>query len=132
MHAGHDDDVAGSNRFRLGIALAITACVLAAEVVGAWLTGRLALLVEVSRRLRASRRVDEGIQPGRERGVGGRVAVDGQGSAGVGRDVPLAGGGRSSRERLGGDRLGGQRGLEGYESGVLIAGDRVLTLTGRI
>ena len=78
MDAGHDDDVAGSNRFRLGIAIAITACVLAAEVVGAWPTGSLALLVEVSRRLRASRRVDEGIQPGRERGLGGRVAVDGQ------------------------------------------------------
>jgi len=51
MDAGHDHRVAGSNRFRLGIALAITACVLAAEVVGAWLTGSLALLVDAGHML---------------------------------------------------------------------------------
>ncbi len=51
MGAGHDDQVAGSNRVRLGIAFAITACVLVAEVVGAWLTGSLALLVDAGHML---------------------------------------------------------------------------------
>ena len=51
MTAGHDHDVAGSNRVRLGIALAITATVLGAEVVGAWLTGSLALLVDAGHML---------------------------------------------------------------------------------
>jgi cobalt-zinc-cadmium efflux system protein len=51
MGAGHDHDVAGSNRSRLGVALAITATVLVAEVVGAWLTGSLALLVDAGHML---------------------------------------------------------------------------------
>lgn len=46
MGAGHEHDTAGSNRVRLGIAFAITATVLAAEVVGVWTTGSLALLVD--------------------------------------------------------------------------------------
>lgn len=49
--AGHDHHVAGSNRTRLGVALAITATVLVAEVFGAWLTGSLALLVDAGHML---------------------------------------------------------------------------------
>ena len=51
MASGHKHDVAGSNRARLGVALAITATVLGAEVVGAWLTGSLALLVDAGHML---------------------------------------------------------------------------------
>ena len=51
MSASHDHDTAGSNQVRLGIAFAITATVLAAEVVGAWITGSLALLVDAGHML---------------------------------------------------------------------------------
>jgi cobalt-zinc-cadmium efflux system protein len=51
MGAGHDHEVAGANRARLGIAFAITATVLVAEVVGALLTGSLALLVDAAHML---------------------------------------------------------------------------------
>lgn len=51
MGAGHDHCVAASNRVRLGVAFAITATVLAAEVVGAWITGSLALLVDAGHML---------------------------------------------------------------------------------
>jgi cobalt-zinc-cadmium efflux system protein len=50
MGAGHDHHT-GSNRARLGTALAITATVLVAEVVGAWITGSLALLVDAGHML---------------------------------------------------------------------------------
>ena len=51
MGAGHEHAAARSNRARLGIAFAITATVLAAEVVGAWITGSLALLVDAGHML---------------------------------------------------------------------------------
>lgn len=51
MGEGHAHDVAGSNRARLGIALAITSTVLIAEVVGALVTGSLALLVDAGHML---------------------------------------------------------------------------------
>ncbi|PFG17942.1 cobalt-zinc-cadmium efflux system protein [Propionicimonas paludicola] len=51
MGAGHDHDTAGSNRVRLAIAFGITATVLAAEAVGAWITGSLALLVDAGHML---------------------------------------------------------------------------------
>lgn len=51
MGAGHDHEVAAANRTRLGIALAITSTVLVAEVIGALLTGSLALLVDAGHML---------------------------------------------------------------------------------
>ncbi|MGO4958118.1 cation diffusion facilitator family transporter [Luteococcus sp. Sow4_B9] len=51
MGAGHDHAGHTSNRTRLGIALAITSTVLVAEVVGAALTGSLALLVDAAHML---------------------------------------------------------------------------------
>lgn len=51
MGAGHAHEVAGKNRARLAVAFAITTVVLAAEVVGAWLTGSLALLVDAGHML---------------------------------------------------------------------------------
>ncbi|MFZ1284948.1 MAG: cation diffusion facilitator family transporter [Propionicimonas sp.] len=51
MGAGHEHAAARSNRARLGIAFAITATVLAAEVAGAWITGSLALLVDAGHML---------------------------------------------------------------------------------
>ena len=51
MGAGHDHGVARANRTRLGIALAITSVVLVAEVVGALVTGSLALLVDAGHML---------------------------------------------------------------------------------
>lgn len=51
MVAGHDHDVAESNRVRLGVAFTITVTVLAAEVIGAWVTGSLALLVDAGHML---------------------------------------------------------------------------------
>ncbi|HEY3339120.1 MAG TPA: cation diffusion facilitator family transporter [Propionicimonas sp.] len=51
MGGDHAHGVAGSNRARLGIALGITATVLAAEVVGALITGSLALLVDAGHML---------------------------------------------------------------------------------
>jgi cobalt-zinc-cadmium efflux system protein len=43
---GHDHHRGMTNRARLGVAIAIIACVLVAEVVGAWLSGSLALLAD--------------------------------------------------------------------------------------
>jgi cobalt-zinc-cadmium efflux system protein len=51
MGAGHEHDATGSNRARLAIAFAITASVLIAEVVGALVTGSLALLVDAGHML---------------------------------------------------------------------------------
>ncbi len=51
MGAGHEHDATGSNRARLAIAFAITATVLIAEVVGALVTGSLALLVDAGHML---------------------------------------------------------------------------------
>jgi cobalt-zinc-cadmium efflux system protein len=51
MDDGHEHDVTGANRARLGIAFAITATVLVAEVIGALVTGSLALLVDAGHML---------------------------------------------------------------------------------
>jgi cobalt-zinc-cadmium efflux system protein len=51
MGDGHEHDVTGANRARLGIAFAITATVLVAEVIGALVTGSLALLVDAGHML---------------------------------------------------------------------------------
>lgn len=48
MGAGHDHGTGGAGRTRLAIALAVTATVLLAELVGAALTGSLALLVDAA------------------------------------------------------------------------------------
>ncbi|TRW43959.1 cation diffusion facilitator family transporter [Georgenia yuyongxinii] len=51
MVSGHTHDHAEANRTRLAIAFGITATVLVAEVVGAWWTGSLALLVDATHML---------------------------------------------------------------------------------
>ena len=51
MSKDHQHTTAGTHRGRLGIALAITATVLVAEVVGALVTGSLALLVDAGHML---------------------------------------------------------------------------------
>lgn len=51
MSHDHDHGAAGAGRGRIAIALGITAVVLVAEVIGAWITGSLALLVDAAHML---------------------------------------------------------------------------------
>ncbi|MEA5116086.1 MAG: cation diffusion facilitator family transporter [Propionicimonas sp.] len=51
MGESHEHGAATANRTRLGIAFGITATVLVAELVGAWVTGSLALLVDAGHML---------------------------------------------------------------------------------
>jgi cobalt-zinc-cadmium efflux system protein len=51
MGHGHSHTAAGKNKRRLGIVLALTTTYLIAEIVGAWLTGSLALLADAGHML---------------------------------------------------------------------------------